>query len=72
MSNVPTELTLKQSLAKVSYKLTRAPHKMRLDVPFSEKDQAKALGAKWDAKTRTWFIEADVDMGKFSRWNPHA
>lgn len=68
----PTELTLAQSLTKVSYKPTPAPHRMRLVVPFSEKDQAKALGAKWDAKTRTWFIAADMDMGKFSRWNPHA
>lgn len=72
MSNTPTELTLKQSIKKVSHQPTLAPHRMRLDVPFSEKDQAKALGAKWDAKARTWFIAADMAMGKFSRWNPRA
>ena len=26
-----------------------------LDVPYSEKDQAKALGARWDNTARRWF-----------------
>jgi hypothetical protein len=27
-----------------------------LNVPYAEKDAAKQLGAKWDAKTKRWFI----------------
>ena len=26
-----------------------------LKVPFNEKDQAKALGAKWDAELKLWY-----------------
>lgn len=29
--------------------------KVWLDVPFSEKDAAKAAGARWDGKARRWF-----------------
>jgi len=64
----PTELTLEESLRRVSYKARPAPHRVNLSVPFAEKDQAKAAGAKWDGKARTWYIDADTDMGKFSRW----
>jgi hypothetical protein len=66
----PTELTLGESLQKVSYQAQLAPHRINLKVPFDEKDQAKALGAKWDAKLKRWYIDADVDMGKYRRWLP--
>lgn len=45
-------------------------HKIRLNVPFNEKDQAKALGATWDAAARAWFIPARKDRSKFKRWLP--
>lgn len=64
----PTELTLSESLRRVSYQSTPAPHRMNLQVPFADKDQAKALGAKWDKTTKTWYIAADTDMGKFRKW----
>ena len=31
-----------------------------LDVPYSRKDDAKALGAKWDPVKRKWFIHSDA------------
>lgn len=39
-----------------------------LGVPFSEKDQAKALGARWDAQRRQWYVFEDHDLGLFDRW----
>lgn len=30
-----------------------------LAVPFARKNEAKAIGAKWDASARTWWISAD-------------
>lgn len=27
-----------------------------LNVPFHEKEQVKALGAKWDAVQKTWYV----------------
>lgn len=41
-----------------------------LKVPFAEKDQAKKLGARWDAARKLWFIEAGVDAALFARWQP--
>jgi hypothetical protein len=66
----PTELTLGQSLERVSYKPKFADHRINLKVPFEDKDKAKSIGAKWDKTLKTWYIEADVDMNKFRYWLP--
>lgn len=39
-----------------------------LDVPYVAKDEAKALGARWDPTARRWFVPAGVDAGPFARW----
>lgn len=39
-----------------------------INVPKEEKDQAKALGAKWDANNVCWFIPADKDLSLFNKW----
>ena len=43
-----------------------------LDVPFREKDQAKALGARWDAVRKKWFVPPELsdDLSPFQRWLP--
>ncbi|WP_294947622.1 exodeoxyribonuclease VII large subunit [Sulfurivirga sp.] len=43
-----------------------------LEVPFREKDQAKALGARWDAVRRKWFVPDQLahDLTPFQRWLP--
>jgi putative DNA primase/helicase len=38
-----------------------------INVPFKEKDEAKALGAKWDRKEQSWYIPAGVDPAPFAR-----
>ena len=43
---------------------------MFLEVPFAEKDKAKALGAKWDVAMRKWFVPHGIDVNLFSRWWP--
>jgi hypothetical protein len=43
---------------------------VRLDVPFEEKDQAKALGARWDRDRRCWCIPEGADPTSFRRWLP--
>lgn len=38
-------------------------------VPFEEKDEAKALGAKWDPRKKKWWFPAEnADAGVISRW----
>jgi len=41
-----------------------------LTVPFAQKDQAKALGARWDAAQRQWFVPPGLDLAQFSTWLP--
>ncbi len=47
---------------------------MYLEVPYREKDQAKALGARWDPLKKKWYIpEALLDQqDAFNRWLPQA
>lgn len=45
--------------------------RLNLKVPFAEKDQAKKLGARWDAGRKTWYIDdGKVDPAPFARWSP--
>ncbi|WP_085639935.1 MULTISPECIES: DUF5710 domain-containing protein [unclassified Pseudomonas] len=41
-----------------------------LKVPYAEKDQAKLLGARWDAQAKTWFVPEGVSTEAFARWLP--
>lgn len=42
-----------------------------LAVPFAQKDQAKAAGAKWDPGRRVWRVNlAQVDPDLFHAWLP--
>jgi putative DNA primase/helicase len=39
-----------------------------LEVPFKEKNQVKALGAKWDKHTRHWCVPKGTDLTPFNQW----
>lgn len=43
---------------------------MDIPVPYHEKDLAKALGARWNAKRRTWYVPPGIDVTLFKRWSP--
>ncbi|MEC5399932.1 DUF5710 domain-containing protein [Uliginosibacterium sp. H1] len=45
---------------------------MRFDlkVPFAEKDDAKKLGARWDAAKKLWYVVDKADMAPFAKWSP--
>lgn len=40
-----------------------AGNRVWLDVPFGEKDEAKALGARWDAGARRWYAPRPGNSG---------
>lgn len=42
-----------------------------LAVPFAEKNEAKALGAKWDKEAKSWYAPEGVDVATsgLARWN---
>jgi hypothetical protein len=37
-------------------------------MPFAQKDEAKALGTRWDAVEKKWFVPADKDITLFAKW----
>ncbi|WP_143099148.1 DUF5710 domain-containing protein [Anaeromicropila populeti] len=39
-----------------------------MKVPYKEKEQVKKLGAKWDSKSKLWFITNEQDSTLFSKW----
>ena len=43
-----------------------------INVPYKEKEEAKALGAKWDRGQQSWYVPADVELAKFGKWTKQA
>lgn len=41
-----------------------------LTVPYAQKDQAKALGARWDAAQRQWYVPSGLELAPFQAWLP--
>lgn len=44
--------------------------RINLVTPFAEKDAVKALGARWDAAKKLWYIVDVADLTPFARWIP--
>ena len=44
--------------------------RINLKTPFAEKDDAKALGARWDPQRKCWYIQDVKDLAPFARWLP--
>jgi hypothetical protein len=42
--------------------------RINLVTPFEEKDTVKALGARWDAARKVWYITDVADLTPFLRW----
>jgi exodeoxyribonuclease VII large subunit len=41
-----------------------------LAVPYRERETAKALGARWDAEVKRWYVPDGRDLTPFSTWLP--
>ena len=44
--------------------------RMNLKVPFAEKDEAKKLGARWDAARKLWYLDSEENIAACARWSP--
>ena len=44
------------------------PFRVSLNCPKEEKDEAKGLGAKWDASRYVWYVPAGNDLTPFEKW----
>ena len=41
-----------------------------LKVPYSEKDEAKRLGARWNPEKKSWYVENVNNLLLFKKWLP--
>ena len=41
-----------------------------LAVPYAEREEAKALGARWDAVKKSWYVGPEADRAKIAKWEP--
>lgn len=39
-----------------------------LNVPYAEKDEAKALGARWNPTKRRWYVPDGLPTAAFAKW----
>lgn len=39
-----------------------------LNVPYAEKDEARALGARWNPGRKRWYVPAGVALEPFAKW----
>ncbi|MCP5246805.1 MAG: DUF1738 domain-containing protein [Burkholderiales bacterium] len=46
------------------------PSRQYLAVPYSEKEQAKAAGARWDKAAKSWYVGEHADIRALQRWLP--
>lgn len=69
--NEPTPAPI-TPVSPVSVKIEpkQEPQNTYINVPYREKNQAKELGAKWDADKKSWYIPASENLEKFKRWLP--
>lgn len=51
-------------------KESKNPSRQYLAVPYSEKDQAKAAGARWDKAAKAWYVGENADIRALQRWLP--
>ena len=48
------------------------PKRIFLAVPYSEKDAAKALGAKYSRNDKSWWVPEGTDLAPFAKWSKGA
>lgn len=55
-----------------SEEVAPAPRRVYINVPFSEKEQVKALGARWDKGRSSWYVPEELGVGAaekmFAKW----
>ncbi|MCC5610995.1 DUF5710 domain-containing protein [Nostoc sp. CHAB 5834] len=45
-------------------------NRLYLEVPIADKEEAKALGARWDGDKKHWWIQAHKYEGAVKKWSP--
>jgi hypothetical protein len=55
--------------AKIPLRTPEAPeHRIWLLVPYRDKEEAKAVGCRWDPKHKRWYAPLATPQDKLKRW----
>ena len=46
----------------------QGPSRRYLKAGYAQRETVKALGAKWDATRKAWYVEVGMDLGPFAEW----
>ena len=52
--------------------LGKSPAGNFLDTKYKDKDEVKALGARWEPHQRKWYVPKGMSLRPFARWLPQA
>lgn len=67
-AEAPTPDNRKQAALDAYARKIPTDARLFLTVPFQEKDKVKALGARWDADSRRWYVDNRQDTTAFGQW----
>lgn len=45
-------------------------NRLFINVPFSEKEEAKSFGARWDGERKLWYVLTEQYRGAITKWKP--
>jgi len=65
-----TDESIQKNQNQNTVKESENPSRQYLAVPYSEKDQAKAAGARWDKAAKAWYVGDKADIRALQRWLP--
>lgn len=66
-----TDGSIQNNQNQHTVKESENPSRQYLAVPYSEKDQAKAAGARWDKAAKAWYVgDNKADIRALQRWLP--
>ena len=65
-----TDESIQKNQNQHTAKESENPSCQYLAVPYSEKDQAKAAGARWDKVAKAWYVGDKADIRALQRWLP--
>lgn len=68
--DVGQELGGGRDVAKPAQGLQLTTERTPLEVPFKEKEAAKAVGAKWDKEAKGWYAPEGTDLAPLAKWLP--
>lgn len=61
---------LRERVQQAEVPARQAAEKVYLAVPYRQRNQAKAAGARWDREAKLWYVPKGADLAKLESWLP--